>query len=174
MRRAVREPGSRRSDPPSACNDRRITEANRATREYSWFVATEVVRENKVERRSSLWLVLVVPLRTIPGAAVLDLFHGEAKQEQVLLPSLLRYFYGCPIACSNRQGSVHHEFHVARSAGFVTGSRDLVGNIAGRNQTFSERNVVLREKDDLESSAHGRVTIDRARQVVDELYDQLS
>src|SRR5207245_10292118 len=101
-----------------------------------------------------------MPVRAIPGAAVLDLFYGETEQEQVLLPSLLRHFDGCPIACSNCQGSVHHELHVAGSAGFVAGSRALVGNIARGIRTFREGKVVRRQIDDFESSAPGWFAID--------------
>src|SRR6266536_207302 len=90
---------------------------------YSRFVAAEVVGENKIQSRPGLGLVFIVPVRTVPGTAVLDLVHGEAEEEQVFLPGLLRHFDGRTIPCSNWQGSVHHELHVACSAGFIAGSR---------------------------------------------------
>jgi len=31
-----------------------------------------------------------MPVRTVPGAAVLDLFHGEAEEEHVFLACFLR------------------------------------------------------------------------------------
>src|SRR6266849_465744 len=141
--------------------------------EYPRLVAAEVVGENKVESRPGFGLVFIVPARTVPGAAVLDLFHGESEEEHVFLPSLLRHFDGRAIARAARQSSVHHELHVAGSAGFVTGGRNLIGDVARRNQPLCQGNVVLREKNDLDSPAHGRVTVNRARQVVDKFYDQL-
>src|SRR6266404_2707498 len=86
--------------------------------EYSWFVAAEVIRENEVKSRSSLRFIFIMPVRTVPGATVLDLFHGETEQEHVFLACLLRHFDGRAVPRSDGQGSVHHELHIARSTGF--------------------------------------------------------
>ena len=45
--------------------------------------------------------------------------------------------------------------------------------VGRRNQPFGERNIVVRQEDDLEPSAYRRVAIDRAGQIVDEFDDQL-
>src|SRR5580700_5327928 len=152
-----------------ALSQKRIAQGS----EYSWLIAAEVIRENEVERSSNLRLILIVPMRVVPGAARLDLLHREPEQEHVLFSGFLRHFDGGAVAGSDRQSSVHHKFHVTRSAGLVAGGRDLVGDIAGWNQPFRQRNVVLREKDDVEPAARRRVSVNRARQVVDELYDEL-
>src|SRR4029077_4237095 len=69
--------------------------------EYSWLVAAEVIRENEVKSGSSLRLIFIMPVRTVPGAAVLNLFYGQTEQEHVLLPRLLRHFDGRAIARSD-------------------------------------------------------------------------
>ena len=48
-----------------------------------------MVREDQVERLTGLRVVLVVPRRAVPAAAVGDLFGRQAEQEDVLLPRLL-------------------------------------------------------------------------------------
>ena len=141
--------------------------------EHPWFVAAEVVGKNQIQSRFGLWLMFIVPLRVIPGAAVLHLFHGEAKQEHVFLPSLLRHFDGRSVACPNGQGSIHHKLHIAGSAGFIAGGRYLVGDIAGRNKPLCQRNIVLGQEQDVEPAAHGRVGVNRIRQIADEFYDEL-
>jgi len=54
--------------------------------EHAWFVTAKVVRENEVQRRSSFGLIFIVPVGAVPGATVLNLFHGEAEQKQVFFP----------------------------------------------------------------------------------------
>ncbi len=69
--------------------------------EHPRLVTTEMIRENEVKSRSSLRLIFIMPVRTVPGTAVLDLFHGEAEEEHVFLPCLLRHFNGRAIARSD-------------------------------------------------------------------------
>ena len=71
--------------------------------EYSRFVAAEVVGENEVQCRPSLRLMIVMPVRAVPGAAVLDLFDGQAEKEHVFFASLLRHLDGRAVARSDGQ-----------------------------------------------------------------------
>ena len=50
-------------------------------------VAAEVLREDQVQRRAGLRLVLIVPVRAVPAPAVGDLLGGQTEQEEVLLPA---------------------------------------------------------------------------------------
>ena len=105
---------------------------------------------------ASLGLVLIVPVRIVPGAAVFNLFHGESEQEEVFFSGLFCHFDGRSVACSDRQRAVHHEFHVAGSAGLIAGGRNLIGDIAGGNEPFGQRHVVLRQKNDFHAATHDR------------------
>jgi hypothetical protein len=127
--------------------------------EHSRFVTAEVIVEDEVQSLSRLRLVLIVPIWTVPTSAVFDLFYGETEPEKIFLPSLLHHFDGRPIARSHRQGSVHHELHVARST------------VARWNQPFSERNIVLWQKNHLEPAAYGGITVNCSCKIVDELDD---
>lgn len=44
---------------------------------------------------------------------------------------------------SQGDGSVQHEFHISRAAGFLGGQGDLFGDIAGRDQLFCQSHVVI-------------------------------
>ena len=101
-------------------------------------------------------LVLVVPVRVVPTAAGGHLFRRQTEEEEVFLAGLLRHFDGRAIARADRQRAVHHEFHVARAAGLVAGGGDLVGDIAGRDQLFRQRNAVIGQEHNLEPAADSR------------------
>ena len=132
-----------------------------------------MVGEDQIQGGAGLRLVVVVPVGVIPAAALGDLIRRQTEQEEVLLAGFLRHLDRCPVARTDGQGAVHHEFHVAGAAGFVTRGRDLVRDIAGGNQTLRERNVVFRQEQHLQSSSHGGIAVDGAGKVLDKLDDEL-
>src|SRR5262247_1043333 len=113
-----------------------------------------MVREDQVQRRASLRLVVIVPLGVIPAAATSHLFRRQAEQEEILLDAFLRHLDGRAVAGADRQCPVHHKFHVARAAGFISSGGDLIRNVgrginrsaretqySGRNRTFSRPRI---------------------------------
>ena len=70
-------------------------------------------------------------------------------------------------------GSVQRQLHVAGSRCFRAGSRDLFAEIGGRDDLFSERYTVVRNKRDLDPIARPRVVVDDAADVVDQFDDLL-
>src|SRR4029077_2420564 len=68
--------------------------------------------------------------------------------------------------------SVHHELYIGGSSRLIAGGRDLIGDVASGNQPLGEGNAVFRQKQDLETPAYYRVTINRGGKIVDELDDQ--
>jgi len=70
--------------------------------EHPRFLAAEVVREDKVERRASLRLIFIVPMGALPAAAAFDLFYRETEEEKVRFSGLLRHFDGGAVAGSDR------------------------------------------------------------------------
>src|SRR5438445_707432 len=72
-----------------------------------------------------------------------------------------------------RAGAVLHELHVAGAARLVARGRDLVGDVTCRDQPFRERHAVLGKEHYLQPALRRRVTVDRFREVVDELDDYL-
>ena len=106
----------------------------RERREDARLVAAEVVREDQVQRGAGFRLVFIVPVRVVPAAAVGHLFGGQTEEEEVLLARFFGHLDGRAVAGADGQRAVHHELHVARAAGFVAGGRDLVRDIAGRDQ----------------------------------------
>ena len=124
--------------------------------EEAGFVAAEMVGEDQVQRGAGLRLVLVMPVRAVPAAAVGDLIGRQAEEEEVLLAGFFGHFDRRAVARADRQRAVHHELHVAGAAGLVTGGRDLVGDVAGRDQLLGERNAVIGEEHNLEPASHDR------------------
>ena len=92
--------------------------------------------KRSVHCRASFWIVMIVPLGIVRVAAVGHLFRGQAEQEEVFLAGFFRHFDGRAVAGADGQRTVHHEFHVARAAGFVAGGGNLLGNIAGRDESL--------------------------------------
>src|SRR2546429_4677958 len=80
----------------------------------------------------------VVPPVVIPAAAAGHLLRGQAEEEEVLLPGLLRHLDRGAVARTDGQRAVHHELHVAGAARLVAGGRDLIGDVGGRNQPLGE------------------------------------
>ena len=117
-------------------------------------VAAEIIGEDQVQRGPGFGLVVIMPVRIIPAAAALHLIGGQAEQKEVFLAGFLRHLDRRAIARADRQRPVHHEFHVARAAGFVAGGRDLVRDIGGRDQPLGERNAIFGQEHDLEAAAH--------------------
>src|SRR5262249_15459652 len=113
-------------------------------REDAAFLAAEMVGEYQVQRRARLRLVVVVPAGVVPASAVRYLFRRQTEQEEVLFTRFVGHFDGRSVARADRQGAIHHELHVARTAGLVAGGRDLVGDIGGGDQPFGKCDIVLR------------------------------
>ena len=137
------------------------------------FILAEVAGEDQVQRRAGLRFVVIMPARAVPAPAAGHLVRRQAEQEEILFARFFCHFDGRAVACPQRQGSVHHELHVARAAGLVAGRRNLVGDIGGRNQPLGKRHAVFRQEHDLESSADDRISVDGAGQIIDELDDDL-
>src|SRR5215469_15138571 len=135
--------------------------------------AADIVGSDHVQSRPGFRLVVVMPMRAVPATTLRDLLHSETKQKEVFLAGFFRHLDGRSVARADRQGSIHHEFHIARAAGLVAGGRDLVGNVRSGDQPLRERNVVIGQEDHFETTACHRIAVDRAGQVIDQFYYQL-
>src|SRR5262245_5126320 len=134
--------------------------------ESTRFVAAEMIGEDQVQRGTGFRFILIVPVWAVPAATAGYLFCGQTEKKEVVLTRFFSHFDGSAATRADRQGSVHHELHVAGAAGFVTSSRDLVGNIGGGDQALGKRHAVLRQEDNLQPAADRRVAVDRAGKIV--------
>src|SRR6266568_4934905 len=89
------------------------------------FGRAEGVGGNHVQGPSSLRLLRIVPMWIIPAPAAHHLVRCQAKEEEMVLPGLVRHLDGGAIAGADGEGTVHHELHIAGAAGFKAGRRDL-------------------------------------------------
>ena len=110
----------------------------------------EVIRENQVEARPRLGFVLVVPQRIVTAPRLGHLLRRQAEQEEVFLAGLLGHFDGGAIAGADRQGTVHHEFHVAGAARLVARRGDLLRDVGRGNQPLSQSHAVIGQKNHLQ------------------------
>ncbi len=73
---------------------------------------------------------------------------------------------------ADRQRTIERELHIARARSFHARSRDLLREIRRRNDDFRERHIVVRNEDDLQKPAHGRIVVDDSCDVVGQFDDQ--
>ena len=136
-------------------------------------IAAEMVGEDQVQCGAGLRVVVIMPLRLVPAAAVRHLFRRQAEEKEIFFARFFCHLDGRAIARADGQRPVHHELHVARAAGFVAGGGNLIGDISCRNQPLRHRNTVVRQEQNLEPSADDRIPVDSAGEIVDELDDYL-
>lgn len=87
--------------------------------ENAWLVSAEVIVKNQLHGLPCFRFILVVPAGIIPAASVENLIGREAEHEGVLFARFFSDFDVGSVPCSDRQCTVHHEFHIARPTGFV-------------------------------------------------------
>ena len=159
---AAGPPPGRTSDPPGACSGRRASAACRASgAKMPGSLAAEVVGRRSGPAR------LAFPVRCRSASAGCTSCGCSAtcsavrpNRKKFSSPASSAISIVAPSRVPMVKRSVHHELHVARAAGLVAGGRDLIGHVAGRNQPFGERHIVLGQKQDLDSAAHRRVAVD--------------
>src|SRR4051812_46604937 len=103
----------------------------------------------------------------------LHLVRGEPEQEKVFSPDLFTDFDVRAVERANGQRAVESKLHVARSGGFLAGSRNLLRKVGRRIDPLRIRDVKIGEEDDTQAAADRRIIIYHLRNRVDQLDDQL-
>ncbi len=152
-----------------AAREQQVTDG----REDAWLVPGEVTVEDQVERRARLRFVFVVPERVVPAAALDDLLRRQPEEKEVVLAGLARHLDRGAVARADGERAVHHELHVAGTAGLEAGGRDLFRHVGGRDQALGQAHVVIGEKQDTQTASHRRLALDRRAHVVDQFDDEL-
>src|SRR3974377_215563 len=129
------------------------------------FVAAEMIGEDQVQCSAGFWFLFVMPARIVPASAVGNLLGGEAEQEEVVFTRGFCHFDSSAIAGTNGERTVHHEFHVAGTAGFVPRGGNLVGDVAGWYQVFRERNPIIGEKQNTTGAFACGCALDGSREI---------
>src|SRR6267142_1532816 len=99
-----------------------------------------MIGEDEVQSGTGLRVVVVVPLGLIPATAVRYLFSCKTEEKEIFFARFFCHLNSRAIARADGQRPVHHELHVTGATGFVTGCRNLIGNI--RNRTFSRPRTI--------------------------------
>ena len=69
--------------------------------------------------------------------------------------------------------AVHRQLHVACTGSFLARCGDLLAEVGSRINVLCVFDVVIRQKNNLESIPQGRVAIQHVRDRIDQLDDQL-
>lgn len=77
------------------------------------------------------------------------------------------------IACPDDQTSIEDELHVAGTAGFCSGGRDMLANVGCRNDDFGFADVVVLDENTLEQIADIWIVVDDSANTVDQVDDSL-
>jgi len=117
--------------------------------------------------------MLLMPVRAVPSSSLIHLRRGQTEQEHVLLAGFFGHFDGGAVASADRQGAIHHELHVAGAARLIPGGRNLLRHIARRDQPFSNRDAIVRQKNYFKPTPRGRIGVDGRREIVNEFDDEL-
>ena len=84
------------------------------------------------------WIKSGVPWVWLNAAAVTASITLVAGLLLLIAARGLGHFDGRAVPRANSQGAVHHKLHVARAAGLVTGGRDLLRDVTGRNEPLGD------------------------------------
>ncbi len=142
-------------------------------REGAGLLGAKRARRDHIQGAARLVLVLVMPVRVVPAAAVGDFLGAEPEEEEIVFTRLGGHFDRGAVAGADRERAVHHEFHVARATRLVAGGGDLFRDVAGGNQPLGQGDIVLGEEINLELRAGRGIGIDHRADIVDQLDDQL-
>ena len=116
---------------------------------------------------------LVGGYRVVAGAQGGQLVVGGAEDVGVVLTHGVQDLDVRPVQRAQRQRPVHHELHVRGTRGLLTGHRDLLGDVGGRDDVLSRGDVVVVDEDDLDRLGDHGVVVDELSDGVDELDDGL-
>ncbi len=103
----------------------------------------------------------------------MDLVGGEPEEEEVLRPNCIAYLDIGTIEGADGESTVHRKLHVARSGGFLTGRRYLLGEVGARIDELGRLDVVVRDEHDFQRAPGVRIGIDDFPHRVDQLDDEL-
>ena len=79
---------------------------------------------------------------------VIDFVDSSSKDEDVFLTNFLSDLNVSPIKSANNKSPIHYKLHIRSAACLSACSRDMLTDLRGRNDDFSIRDIVVRQKHD--------------------------
>ena len=101
-----------------------------------------------------------------------DLIGGQSEDEDIVPAHMFEDLDIGAIQRTDGQRAIQGELHVAGAGGFHAGRRDLLREICGRDDHFRQADVIVRDEDDLQDVADGRIVVHHAGHVIGELDDE--
>ena len=98
-----------------------------------------------------------------------DFFRPQAEDDAVFHADFAADFYVGPVHRTQRNGPVHHEFHIARAGRFLAGRGDLLAHVGRREQELSQGYVVVLQEQYLQLLVHLLVAVYHVGHDVDKL-----
>ena len=125
-----------------ATNGERVQEGNKG------FHIAKAARLDGLQHRLQLGIQLLLAV-LLTVANVFDLVGEGTKDKHILLPNGLSNLDIGSIHGAHDEPTIQDKLHVARTRGLGAGRRNVLGEIAGGNDDFRIRDVVIGDKDHL-------------------------
>ena len=115
-------------------------------------------------------IVVIIPCLVALGLIELhDLFRFLSEDVDIVIANQLVNLDIRAILCSQRDGSIQHELHVAGSRCFLRSEGDLLGDVRCRNDLFRLGNVVILNHNNLKVRTHLRIHCGKLLQAEDQM-----
>ena len=128
-----------------------------------------------IEDTAQLPVTFHILVRIVVSVALVfnDLLCRESKDEGVVLADLFHDLDVGAVHRAERQSAVHHELHVAGTAGLAAGRGNLLGHIGSGKDYLGVADAVILDEHNLDLAFDALVRVDHAGHIVDQPDDQL-
>ena len=107
------------------------------------------------------------------GEAGFHLVSGEAEDEDIVVTDPFPDLDICAVQGADGECAVECELHVAGARRFHAGGGNLLGQVGGGDDFFSQSDPVVGYEDDLNAAIHLAVVVDHLGHAVDQADDEL-
>lgn len=142
--------------------------------EFIRVVGAEETGADLVDHLLQLGIGVVIVERVV--APSLQIFHFvllHAEDKDVVHAHFFSHFDIGSIQGADGQRTVQHKLHVARSGGLSSSGGNLLAQVGGRDDLFSQGDTIVLQEDDLKFVSNNWVTVDHLTDSTDELDDLL-
>ena len=143
----------------------RVAAVEQAADEVGIALAVGIAAAHALKHAAQPRAAADIRLRVVArGAQRLGLVGVQAEEKHVVRAELLEHLDVCAVERADRDGAVHHELHVAGTAGLLAGGRDLLGHLRGGHEHLGGGDAVIRQEVHLQPATADGVGIHIGRE----------
>ena len=138
-----------------------------------WLTLIKIATPNRLHDTSQFFIARQPFGWTIRALArhAINRLGAVAADKEILEPDCLGDLDIRPVPRADRQRSIQRELHIAGAGGLLASGGNLLRQVCSRNNDLGKRDVVVRQKYDIQPAAHIRVAGENLAERVDELDD---